>query len=297
MASFDYRLNPLYPIKECSSCGALHTTNYCCSDGSLRDKIICDLNKTLDLFQEPPQNCPKCGNPVDEPIVVNQDPGKDSSQSPPRINHNCYYGCGDSLEDIFCHQCTYELCGKGAHYGYNCPPKVLIIPNLEPCINQTIDELPQTLPSFDPTCYSRDGNSFTYDFKYNILDDSLNIFNSPPQPSTYSYEFCRNDVYYGHDCPLQVSFAYDPEPLTLGRFKKLLMKEYCLDDDIQKVELEFWNHKMVGSDIDGYTARFHELARLVPHMVTLESQRVNCYIRGLALKIKPRVTSSEPATI
>nr|GEX05310.1 reverse transcriptase domain-containing protein [Tanacetum cinerariifolium] len=37
----------------------------CCSDGSLRDKIICDLNKTADLFQEPPQNCPNCGNPVD----------------------------------------------------------------------------------------------------------------------------------------------------------------------------------------------------------------------------------------
>ncbi|GJT51624.1 hypothetical protein Tco_0977781 [Tanacetum coccineum] len=54
---------------------------------------------------------------------------------------------------------------------------------------------------------------------------------------------------------------------------------------------------MVGSDIDGYTARFHELARLVPHMVTPESQRVNCYIRGLAPKIKPHVTSSEPATI
>nr|GEU62682.1 putative reverse transcriptase domain-containing protein [Tanacetum cinerariifolium] len=30
---------------------------------------------------------------------------------------------------------------------------------------------------------------------------------------------------------------------------------------------------MVGSDIDGYTARFNELARLVPHMVTPESQR------------------------
>nr|GFC22914.1 hypothetical protein [Tanacetum cinerariifolium] len=29
------------------------------------DRIICDLNKTPDLFQEPPQNCPKCGNPVD----------------------------------------------------------------------------------------------------------------------------------------------------------------------------------------------------------------------------------------
>ncbi|GJT18998.1 putative reverse transcriptase domain-containing protein [Tanacetum coccineum] len=56
-------------------------------------------------------------------------------------------------------------------------------------------------------------------------------------------------------------------------FKKLLMEEYCLDDEVQKLESEFWNHKMVGSDIDGYTARFHELARLVPHMVTPESQR------------------------
>nr|GEY85923.1 hypothetical protein [Tanacetum cinerariifolium] len=65
MASFDYRLNPLYPIKECSSCRALYTTDYCCSDGSLGDKIICDVNKTPDLTQRPPQNCPKCGNVVD----------------------------------------------------------------------------------------------------------------------------------------------------------------------------------------------------------------------------------------
>ncbi|GJV96725.1 putative nucleotidyltransferase, ribonuclease H [Tanacetum coccineum] len=80
-------------------------------------------------------------------------------------------------------------------------------------------------------------------------------------------------------------------------FKKLLMKEYCPDDEIQKLESKFWNHKMVGSDIDGYTARFHELARLVPHMVTPESQRFNRYIRCLAPEIKPHVTSFEPATI
>nr|GEX35309.1 hypothetical protein [Tanacetum cinerariifolium] len=58
-------LDPLYTIKECSSCGALYTMDYFCSKGCLVDKIICDLNKTPDLFQEPPQNCPKCGNPVD----------------------------------------------------------------------------------------------------------------------------------------------------------------------------------------------------------------------------------------
>ncbi|GJQ94194.1 hypothetical protein Tco_0005333 [Tanacetum coccineum] len=56
MASFDYRLNPLYAIKECSSCGALYTTDYCCSKGSLVDKII---------RERPPQNCATCGDPVD----------------------------------------------------------------------------------------------------------------------------------------------------------------------------------------------------------------------------------------
>ncbi|GKB70179.1 putative reverse transcriptase domain-containing protein [Tanacetum coccineum] len=80
-------------------------------------------------------------------------------------------------------------------------------------------------------------------------------------------------------------------------FKKLLAKEYCPDDEVQKLESEFWNHKMVGSDIDGYTARFHELARYVPHMVTPESQCVSRYIWGLAPEIKPHVTSSKPATI
>ncbi|GKD19998.1 putative reverse transcriptase domain-containing protein [Tanacetum coccineum] len=75
------------------------------------------------------------------------------------------------------------------------------------------------------------------------------------------------------------------------------MEEYCRDDEVQKWESKFWNHKMVGSDIDGHTARFHKLARLMPHMVTPESQRVNRYIQGLAQEIKAHVTSSKPATI
>nr|GEW74949.1 hypothetical protein [Tanacetum cinerariifolium] len=64
MTSIDYRLNPLYLIKECSSCGALYTTDYCCSVGILGDNIICDLDKTPDFSQRSPQNSPKCGNPV-----------------------------------------------------------------------------------------------------------------------------------------------------------------------------------------------------------------------------------------
>ncbi|GJV01457.1 hypothetical protein Tco_1335026 [Tanacetum coccineum] len=244
MASLDYRLNPLFTIKECSSCGSLYNKGYCC---------------TPDSSQQPPQDCVKCGNPVEgpncqgcalwrkklkevwftichengiyqdllntyessdddtnvvnaprEPFVVKQDPGENSSQSPPQINHNCCYECGDSLDGIFCQRCTCKSCGKGAHIGYNCPPKAPIISNPEPC-NQTIDELPQTLPSFDPTCYSEKENSLPYVSKPNFVDDSPNVFNPPPQPPMYSCEFCGNDARYGHYCTPQVPFIY-PEP-------------------------------------------------------------------------------------
>nr|GEV37993.1 putative reverse transcriptase domain-containing protein [Tanacetum cinerariifolium] len=121
--------------------------------------------------------------------------------------------CWNSKRDgIFCQRCTCESCGNGAHIGYNCPPKVLIISNLEPCPNQNVDEFPQTLPSFHPTCYSGDENSFAYDSTPNFVDDSSNVFNPPPQPSTDSYEFCGNDAHYSHDCPPQVLFIYIPKP-------------------------------------------------------------------------------------
>nr|GEZ82659.1 hypothetical protein [Tanacetum cinerariifolium] len=156
-------------------------------------------------------------NALQNPFVVNQDPDKNSSQSPLQINYNCCYGCGDLLEGIFCHQCTYELCGKGAHYGYNCPPKVPIIPDLESFNNQTVDELPQTLLSFNPTCYSEDGNSFTYDSTSNIVHDSANVFDPPSQPPLYSCEFYGNDARYGHYCTPHVPDpheAYQCQPMN-----------------------------------------------------------------------------------
>ncbi|GJW44838.1 hypothetical protein Tco_0073637 [Tanacetum coccineum] len=212
----------LFTFKQCSSCGALHNKSCACSKGGFVGKFVRDPNKTPESSQRPPHNCPNCGDPVDglycrqcallrkklreifdeneffqdllnhfessnnktnvvnlpqEPFVFNQDPDENSSQSPPHIDHHCCYEC------------------------------VSIISNLEPCNNQTIDELPQSLPSFDPTCDSRD--SFTYDSNLNFVDDSSN---RPPPPPTYSYEFCRDDAYYGLDYPPQVLFIYNPEP-------------------------------------------------------------------------------------
>ncbi|GKB43152.1 hypothetical protein Tco_0888094 [Tanacetum coccineum] len=165
-----HRSKSLYAIKECSTCGRLYNRE-CCSIRSFEDKI---------LVPKPDSSprCARCGTPVDgpscrgfaflrkkfdedllaycveygifkdfqdtfessddntnvvnalrEPCVVNQDPGVKFSQDPPQIDHNC------------------------AHYGYNCPPKDPIISKPEPC-NQAINEIPQTLPSLDPSCYS-----------------------------------------------------------------------------------------------------------------------------------------------
>nr|GFC44790.1 hypothetical protein [Tanacetum cinerariifolium] len=195
MTAFGYRLNPYYAIKECLSCGALYTGDFCCSKGNVENKI---------LVPELPKNyarCARCRHPVDgsycqgcallrkkfkedlvtyfqdfqntfessddstnvvnalrEPFVIKQDHDVNSSQNPPHID-KCCYECGDAIDGISCQQRTCKSCGKCAHIGYNCPPKVPIISNPEPC-NQTMNnEPPQTLPSFDPTSYSEKENS------------------------------------------------------------------------------------------------------------------------------------------
>nr|GEY19155.1 hypothetical protein [Tanacetum cinerariifolium] len=61
MTSFDYRSNPLYAIKECSSCGTLYTRDCVCLKGNVEDKI---------LVLKPPKNyalCTRCGYLVDGP--------------------------------------------------------------------------------------------------------------------------------------------------------------------------------------------------------------------------------------
>nr|GEY48470.1 hypothetical protein [Tanacetum cinerariifolium] len=238
MKSFGYRLNPRFAIKKCSSCGALYTGDFCCSKGNVEDKILVpkprknyarcakyghpvngsycqgcsllreklkeDLVSYFQNFQNTFESSDDSTNVVNaprEPVVVKQDHGVNT----PHID-KCCCECGNALDGIFCQQCICKSCGKGAHIGYNCPPKVLIISNPEPC-NQTMNnELPQTLPSFDPTCYSDKENSVPCVSKPNFIDESSNIFNPPSQPPIYSCEFCGSNAQYGHYSIPQASF-------------------------------------------------------------------------------------------
>ncbi|GJV36908.1 pyruvate dehydrogenase (acetyl-transferring) kinase, mitochondrial [Tanacetum coccineum] len=57
-------------------------------------------------------------------------------------------------------------------------------------------------------------------------------------------------------------------------FKGLMRKESCPNNELQKLESEFWCHAMVEAGLAAYTDRFDELARLVPYLVTPENKRI-----------------------
>ncbi|GJR64207.1 retrovirus-related pol polyprotein from transposon TNT 1-94 [Tanacetum coccineum] len=144
----------MYGFKECSSCGALYNREHCCSNVSSVDNFVRDPNpiyydETSDSSQQPPRNCSKCGG---------------------------LFG------GLYCRQCTCEWCRR------NYTDEVCAL-----------------------CCYEVE-KSFVNDSNPNSFIDSPNIFNPPPQPQTYSCEFCGNNAHYGYDCPPQVPFIYNLEP-------------------------------------------------------------------------------------
>ncbi|GKD30748.1 putative reverse transcriptase domain-containing protein, partial [Tanacetum coccineum] len=81
------------------------------------------------------------------------------------------------------------------------------------------------------------------------------------------------------------------------KVRKWITEEFCSRSVLQRLEQELYNLKLKGTDIDGYTNQFHELALLCPRMVEPEQVKVEKYIRGLSKNIRGDVTSSRPAGI
>ncbi|GJX69745.1 putative reverse transcriptase domain-containing protein [Tanacetum coccineum] len=64
--------------------------------------------------------------------------------------------------------------------------------------------------------------------------------------------------------------------MTWNEFKALLVEEFCPSNEMEKLENEFWNHKMVGANHAAYTDR---------------------YIAGLASEIRGMLRATQPTTI
>ncbi|GJW85299.1 putative reverse transcriptase domain-containing protein [Tanacetum coccineum] len=81
------------------------------------------------------------------------------------------------------------------------------------------------------------------------------------------------------------------------KIKILMTAEFCLVEELQRIENELWNLKVKEYNMVAYTQRFNELALMYPRMVEPGSVKIDAYIRGLTDNIKGEVTSSKPTNL
>ncbi|GKA97784.1 putative reverse transcriptase domain-containing protein [Tanacetum coccineum] len=81
---------------------------------------------------------------------------------------------------------------------------------------------------------------------------------------------------------------------SLTDMRKMMMEEFCPDEEVQRLEKELRSLKLRDTNIVAYTQRFNELALLCPEAVSTEKKKVELYIKGLPDNIKGETTSSRP---
>ncbi|GJR29600.1 hypothetical protein Tco_1105832 [Tanacetum coccineum] len=154
-----------------------------------------------------------------EPFVVKQDPNVNSSQKSPLIDQQCCCECGDSLDGIFCQQCTCKSYGKGAHIGYNCPPK-----------NSRL-----SLES-GPTKQTVNGEKNPTKLEKEILNSQNEFFNSQNEQFNSGCEHLKTQMTTLHDLIAQAMQKKEEEKriaeeqAAKERYWKIPI---CDDDDIQ----------------------------------------------------------------
>ncbi|GKB65616.1 putative reverse transcriptase domain-containing protein [Tanacetum coccineum] len=74
--------------------------------------------------------------------------------------------------------------------------------------------------------------------------------------------------------------------------RKWMTEEFCPRSVLQRLEQELYNLKLKGTDIDGYTNRFHELALVCHRMVELSSAKVEL-LGAVVAKQDPKVVNCE----
>nr|GEZ59346.1 reverse transcriptase domain-containing protein [Tanacetum cinerariifolium] len=85
--------------------------------------------------------------------------------------------------------------------------------------------------------------------------------------------------------------------MTWIELKKKMANKYCPRNEMKKIETEFWNLEVQGTDVTRYNQCFQELALLCVRTCLEESDRVERYIGGLPESIYGSVAASKPKTM
>nr|GEX19023.1 reverse transcriptase domain-containing protein [Tanacetum cinerariifolium] len=92
-------------------------------------------------------------------------------------------------------------------------------------------------------------------------------------------------------------FNEQAKKTTLTELKRLLTNKYCPQNEVNKMEDEFYNLIVKGNDFKTYIRRFQELGVLCPNMVPNTEKLIEVFIRGLPQSIEGTVTASKPQTL
>ncbi|KAI3754586.1 hypothetical protein L1987_54373 [Smallanthus sonchifolius] len=84
--------------------------------------------------------------------------------------------------------------------------------------------------------------------------------------------------------------------MTWEELKRLLIEEFCPDNEMDKLERNFLRLKAGSMTHREYNTKFNRMARLVPHLITPESVRIKRYVQGLPSKIRRLVKTSDLKT-
>ncbi|GJX21625.1 hypothetical protein Tco_0226070 [Tanacetum coccineum] len=139
-------------------------------------------------------NCRRCTNVsfgdefVRNPDPISYDETPDFSYPPPQPQT---YSC--------------ELCGNDSHYGYDCPPRVPLVYEQEPCYNQNFGDnyYPQNSPSFPQQ----------YLCCENCGGPHANFQCQPRNQNFYEPNLCYNSNSSGFDQPPQYSIDHQPQSI------------------------------------------------------------------------------------
>nr|GEZ55109.1 putative reverse transcriptase domain-containing protein [Tanacetum cinerariifolium] len=75
---------------------------------------------------------------------------------------------------------------------------------------------------------------------------------------------------------------------TNSDMKKMMMEEFCPDEEVQRLEDELRSLKLRDTNVAAYTQRFNELVLLCPEVVPTKKKKVEAYIEGYQKTSKRR---------
>ncbi|GJT10827.1 hypothetical protein Tco_0857869 [Tanacetum coccineum] len=113
-----------------------------------------------------------------EPFVVKQDPGENSSQSPPQINHNCCYECGDSLDESIATM-RLVICGNDSNKIYD--------PGI--CIEVESTRILAPLPPVIDTLLTFSSKNEDKVFNHGVLASKKKSYSSPSHRGLKAFQF------------------------------------------------------------------------------------------------------------